>query len=60
MKKVFIGVFALTLLSAASAFADTGKKVKKARSKSACTVNCVPGKDCKKNDKCRPMPGCCQ
>jgi hypothetical protein len=60
MKKVFIGMLALGLLSASSAFADAGKKVKKARFKSACTTNCVPGKDCKKNSKCPIMPGCCQ
>jgi len=58
MKKVIIAAFALTLFSVTSAFADSGKKVKKAKSKAVCTKTCVPTKDCKKNATCTTIPGC--
>ena len=50
-------MFALTLFSA-SAFADTGKKAKKAKAKTVCTKNCPETKDCKKTAKCPNRPGC--
>ncbi len=56
MKKVIIGMFALTLLSTA-AIADTGKG-RKAKAKKECTKNCPPTKDCKPTAKCPNKPGC--
>lgn len=57
MKKVLIGMFALTMLSTA-ALADTGKKVKKSKAKTVCTKNCPETKGCKKTAKCPNRPGC--
>lgn len=58
MKKALIGVFALTLISGTSAFADTGKRIKKVKAKKECTANCPETKDCKKTAKCPTRPGC--
>lgn len=57
MKKILIGMFALTLIST-SALADTGKRVKKAKAKVVCGKNCPETKDCKKTAKCPNRPGC--
>ncbi len=57
MKKILIGIFALTLFSA-STMADTGKKAKKSKAKVVCTKGCQPTKDCKPTAKCPNKPGC--
>lgn len=57
MKKIILGMFALTLLSTA-AMADNGKKTKKAKGKVVCGKNCPETKDCKKTAKCPNRPGC--
>ena len=56
MKKLLIGMFALTLLSI-SALADTGKKVKKAKTKTVCTKGCTETPNCHKAI-CPNKPGC--
>ena len=58
MKKIMLGIFALTLVST-SVLADTGKKGKKSKSKKACIKKCPEMKDCKKTSKGVMMPGCC-
>jgi hypothetical protein len=61
MKKILVGLFALTLVSTSVAFAgpgDKGKKSKKA--KTECNKkNCPDKKDCKKTVTCPTKPGCC-
>ena len=58
MKKIIIGMFALTLISSTSAFADSVKKVKKVKSKVVCTKGCPETKDCHNTAKCPKKPGC--
>ncbi len=58
MKKAFIGILALTLLSTTSVLAEGGKKVKKAKAKVECSKGCPETKDCHKNAKCLNKPGC--
>ena len=57
MKKVIIGLFALTMIST-SVSADAGKKSKKAKGKVVCGIGCVETKDCKKTAICPSKPGC--
>lgn len=57
MKKIILGMFALTLLST-TAMADNGKKVKKAKGQVVCGKNCPETKDCRKTTKCPNRLGC--
>jgi hypothetical protein len=57
MKKVIVGLLALTLVSTA-ANADGGKKKSKVKSKIECTKGCPDSKDCHKNAVCPDKPGC--
>ena len=57
MKKILIGIFALTLVSASSAFADTGKRAKKSKAKIVCTKSCPDRPGCHKAI-CPNKPGC--
>ena len=56
MKKVFIGMFALTMVSSTVVLADAGKKAKK--SKVVCSKGCPSTTNCQKGSKCAIMPGC--
>ena len=59
MKKVLVGLFALTLISSSVAFAGPGDKGKKAKkAKIECKKNCPEKKDCKKTAICPNKPGC--
>ena len=58
MKKVFLGVLALTLMSTTAVHADTGKKKAKAKTKTECTKGCPDTKDCHRNAICHTKPGC--
>lgn len=58
MKKAFIGILALTLVSTTSVFAEGGKKVKKAKAKIEYSKGCPDTKDCHKNAKCPNKLGC--
>ena len=58
MKKAFIGILALTLVSTTPIFAEGGKKVKKVKAKVECSKSCPDKKDCHKNAKCPNKPGC--
>lgn len=56
MKKIFLGVLALTLVSGAAFASDGGKHKKKTKkAKIECTKGC-PDKDCHKI--CPNIPGC--
>jgi len=57
MKKIILGMFALTMLSSV-ALADTGKKTKKAKAQVVCGKNCPETKNCHKTTKCPNRPGC--
>lgn len=58
MKKILLGILALSLVSGV-ALADGGKKKTKKKAKTECTKNCPPSKDCKKTTaNCPPRPGC--
>lgn len=60
MKKLFVGVLAMTLLSTSSAFAgpgDKGKKGKKAKIECS-KKDCPKTMDCKKTATCPNKPGC--
>lgn len=48
MKKAFIEILALTLVSTTSVFAEGGRKVKKAKAKVECSKGCPDKKDCHK------------
>lgn len=56
MKKAFLGLATLLLLTTSASFAGDGtKKVTKA--KTECSKSC-PGKDCQKGEKCPQKTGC--
>ena len=50
MKKILLGIVALTLISSGS-FADSGKRNKKAKAKVVCIKTFPDTKDCYKNEK---------
>ena len=58
MKKILLGVLALSLISGVSFASDGGKKKAKKKAKIECTKNCPETKDCKKTAKCPTKPGC--
>jgi hypothetical protein len=59
MKKIFLGLLAIGMITSFSAFAGNGKKSKsKKKAKTECNKkNCCPVTACDKT-KCIPMPGC--
>ena len=58
MKKVFVSVLVLSLLSGVALGADGGKKKTNKKAKMECTKNCPDKKDCKKTTQCPNKPGC--
>jgi len=56
MKKIFLGLMALTIMSTTAVYASGGKKKAKAKAK---TTQCCPGTNCTKGKSC-PMPCCKQ
>jgi hypothetical protein len=60
MKKIVLGLFALTVMSTTAVYANGGKKKAKKKAKSCCTKTCTDKKDCKPTSNCVPMPGCCR
>jgi hypothetical protein len=57
MKKIFVGLLAIVLMST-PAFATGGKKeVKNKKGKTECKKDCCD-KSCVKDEKCPPMPNC--
>lgn len=66
MKKLFLGMIAITLM-ASPVLANGGKKKAKKKAKMECAKKCDPQncdpkncdpKDCTKDPKCVNMPGC--
>ncbi|TMI79719.1 MAG: hypothetical protein E6H10_14885 [Bacteroidetes bacterium] len=57
MKKIFLGVLALTLMSGVAFATDGGGKSKSKKAKTECPKNCSD-KNCKKNGNCPDKPGC--
>lgn len=57
MKKIFLTVLALSLVSTSAVYANPGKG-KKAKKAKIVTTQCCEAKDCKKTATCTPMPGC--
>jgi hypothetical protein len=57
MKKIILGVFALSLVSV-STLAITGGKKKSRKANTECTRNCTDSKECRKTAKCPNKPGC--
>jgi hypothetical protein len=56
MKKIFLGLIAIALMTV-PVYAGGGKKAKK-KAKMECSKDCDP-RNCSKDPKCVPMPGCC-
>ena len=58
MKKIFLGLLAIALMSA-PAFAEGGKKkAKNKKAKTECKKDCCDGKSCPKDPKCASAPFC--
>ena len=58
MKKIFLGVLAIALMSS-PAIAGGGKKKAGKKAKIECTKDkCCDPKDCTKDTKCPPIPIC--
>ena len=60
MKKIFLGVLALALMSGVAFATDGGggKSKKSKKAKTECTKKCSDSKTCKKDGNCPDKPGC--
>jgi len=58
MKKIFLGILALTLMSGVAFATDGGGKRKPKKAKTECPKSCSDSKSCKKNGNCPDKPGC--
>ena len=59
MKKIFLGLLAIALMTTPSVYANGGKKKARKKAKIECSKDkCCDPKDCTKDGKCPPMPIC--
>jgi hypothetical protein len=58
MKRIFLGLMAITLVTGVGFASDGGKKKGGKKAKVECTKDCREKKDCHKNALCPSKPGC--